>query len=90
MKNRIYRLPNGYIKKRRLNALSGKLACEVSNRWIQFPDVSKIQHETDYLCLDIMTLDLNERERKLCEIIVDKPTLLKILNKIPTTDMTNK
>ena len=42
----------------------------------------------EYLHLDIMTVGTNERERKLCELIVDKQQLLKMLNDLPVNDRT--
>ena len=64
-----------------------KLRCDISDRWIQFPQASEIcSEEIDYLRLNIMTTDINDNERKLCELLVDRSALTKILTEIPSID----
>lgn len=85
-KDKVVRLPNNYERKKRVDASKGELRCEVSPRWIKFPEASSKHVDTDYLSLDIMTLSSNEEERKLCEIIVDRDLLEKILKELPRKD----
>lgn len=81
--DKIVRLPNGYERKKRVDASKGELRCEVSERWIKFPEASSKYVDIDYLALDVMTLGANEKERKLCEIIVDRELLEKFLTELP-------
>ncbi|MBF4343590.1 hypothetical protein EAY39_23180 [Vibrio anguillarum] len=81
--NKIVRLPNRYERKKRVDASKGELRCEVSERWIKFPEASSKHFDMDYLALDVMTLGANEKEIKLCEIIVDRDLLETILRELP-------
>ena len=81
--NKVVRLPNGYERKKRVAASKGELRCEVSERWIKFPEASAKHADMDYLVLDVMTIGSNEKERKLCEIIVDRELLEKMLKELP-------
>lgn len=72
----------------RLNEKNGKLECEVSCRWLQFPKASDKFSEIEYICLDVMTLGASDKGRKLCELILDKQQLLKMLKELPVNDKT--
>lgn len=87
-KDKIVSLPNRYERKKRIDASKRELRCEVSERWIKFPDASTKHFDMDYLTLEVMTLGANEKERKLCEIIVDRDLLEKILRELPHNDCT--
>ncbi|MDB1122230.1 hypothetical protein [Vibrio algarum] len=86
--DKIVRLPNGYEHKKRVDASKGELRCEVSERWIKFPEASSKHFDMDYLALDVMTFGANEKERKLCEIIVDRDLLEKMLKELPHKNYT--
>ena len=89
-KDKIVTLPNNYERKKRVDASKGELRCEVSPRWIKFPEASLKCVHTDYLSLDIMTLSSNpnEEERKLCAIVVDRDILEKLLRELPRKNNT--
>ncbi|MFC6672469.1 hypothetical protein [Marinobacterium aestuariivivens] len=86
--DKIVRFPNRYERRKRVDASKGELRCEVSERWIKFPEASSRHFYMDYLALDVMTLGADEKERKLCEIIVDRDLLEKILRELPHKDYT--
>lgn len=86
MSNNIVRFPRRSEVKKRTEAAKGRLSCEVSERWIKFPSASHKFEDMEYLSLDIMTLGSNEQDRKLCEIILDKQQLLKMLQELPVND----
>ena len=83
MSDKIVKFPSGSKKRKRINANVGKLQCEVSNRWVQFPESSDKFSDIEYLCLDIMTIGATDQERKICEIILDKKQLEKMLSELP-------
>lgn len=83
MSNNIVRFPRRSEDRKRKEAAKGRLSCEVSERWIRFPSASDKFEDMEYLALDIMTLGSNEQDRKLCEIILDKQQLLKMLQELP-------
>ncbi|MCD9494373.1 hypothetical protein [Photobacterium carnosum] len=86
MDDKVINLPNRYECKRRIEVNNGKLRCEVSNRWIKFPEASSKCSDMDYLHLNIMTIGENEKDRKLCELIVDRDMLEKLLIELPHKD----
>jgi hypothetical protein len=86
----IVNFPRRSTDRKRLEAREGKLRCEVSDRWIQFRPESDRFDDIEYLTLDVMTLGTDEKDRKLCELILDKDQLLDILAKLPVNDRTNK
>ena len=74
MVNKVDRLPNKKENYRKLNVHKRKLPCQVSARWLQFPQESSPYPEGDYIAVDVMTStltdDLEERESKICELIL--------------------
>jgi hypothetical protein len=76
-----------YKRRKREDKESKVLRCEVSERWIQFPVVSELTAANiDYMHLDVMTNGNNNKPRKLCEVIINRSTLIELLNDIPTID----
>lgn len=88
MSDKIVNLPGKYQRKKLIDSKKGTIRCEVTERWIQFPKASDKYHYMDYLPLDVMTMGANEKERKICEIIVDRDMLQKMLKALPTNDHT--
>ena len=88
MNNNIVRFPKRSGDRKRLEAKEGKLSCEVSERWIKFPSASEKFDDIEYLSLDVMTRGSNDKDRKLCEIIIDKQQLLKMVAELPVNDRT--
>ncbi|MBB5188542.1 hypothetical protein HNQ57_002832 [Zhongshania antarctica] len=86
MSNDIIKFPNRFADRARLESQTGKLRCEVSERWIQFPSESIKLKSIEPLVLDIMTKGADENDRKICQIIVDKRQLLKILADLPCSE----
>lgn len=88
MSDKIVRFPSGSNKRKRLKEREGIIECEVSNRWLQFPEASDKLAYMEYICLDVMTQGPSGKDRKLCELILDKNQLLKMLNELPVNDRT--
>lgn len=76
-------IPGISSKRKMVDARRGKLSCEVSSRWIQFPDSSIKSEDIDYLKIDVMTIGSDEKDKKICELILDRDLLNKILNDLP-------
>ena len=74
MSNKIKRFPYKKENTNRLNVQKRRLPCQVSGRWLQFPQESSPLAEGDYIKVDVMTStlnnDLEERESKICEIVL--------------------
>ncbi|MBV1931831.1 MAG: hypothetical protein KUG71_08945 [Porticoccaceae bacterium] len=76
-----------YKRRKREDKENKILRCEFSERWIQFPVVSELTADNiDYMHLDVMTKGNNDKPKKLCEVIVNRSTLIELLNDIPTID----
>ena len=88
MNNKVVWFPRRTADRKRRDSNHGILRYEVSGRWFQFPDASYKFEDMEYLHLDIMTLGTNEQTRELCELIVDKQQLLKMLSDLPANDRT--
>jgi len=55
--------------------------CVVSSRWLQFPKESAGRfQEGEFIHMNVMTLDSNENPRKLCELIVTREDLMRVIN----------
>ncbi|MDM5188582.1 hypothetical protein QUF99_15035 [Bacillus sp. DX4.1] len=65
-------------KQRRINERGeGYVECEVSNRWLQFHDIVE---DLELIPVDVMTENIDGKERKLCELILKKEDILRALN----------
>ena len=85
MDERIIRFP-GRGAQMRKDRREHRVRCEVSPRWIQFVDRIDRHVDKDYLHLDIMTCDSNERDRKLCALVIDPQELQRVLSEMPVKD----
>ena len=62
----LVKFPGAYARlKRELGARM--VSCEISSRWLEFPEVDKAS-TGDFVFVAVMTLDQEERPRKLCEL----------------------
>ena len=86
--SKIVKFPVSYSQRIRNTMGKGYVPCEVSGRWIQFPEYSGGYFtEGEYIDIAVMTLDQNERPRKLCNLIVTREDLERALKNVkPPTD----
>jgi len=87
----IKRFPGSVERRERREKVAGKVVCQVSQRWLQFPESYQIVGEKSFMFVDVMTLDSNEQPRKLCEMVLTKEDLRAMLDRvntefIPTTE----
>jgi len=67
-----------------------RIRCEVSPRWLQLSEQIDRYEDRDYMHVYVMTLDSNEKERKLCELILDPQELAKVILALPIKDWLKK
>lgn len=79
---KITRFPGSKERRARLNLNARRVPCQVSERWLQFPEHASALCDGTYIALDVMTLDQNEKQRKLCELVLLKEDLLVMLNRL--------
>jgi hypothetical protein len=89
MGKKIVRLSGQGVARRRIDRHEHRVRCEVSPRWIQFSHQIDRHGDQDYLRITIMTSDANERDRNLCELIVDPQELQTVLASVPIKDWRN-
>ena len=60
------------------------MPCQVSERWLQFPKTATALHDGDFMIVDVMTMGSDEKERKLCELVLTKQDLMRMLEQVKT------
>lgn len=81
-KGKLIRIPISYRQRKINEHGEGYVPCEVSERWIQFPD--EVSDER-YIPISIMTTGSKQESRKICELIVSKDDLLRAIEKVKVT-----
>lgn len=71
--------------------MEGRADCQVSGRWLQFPEVA-LENPNGagthaLMTIDVMTADLDGKERKLCGLALAREDLLLILNRMPVAPL---
>lgn len=79
----IPRLPMNQVKRRRLAAAQRRVDREVSMRSLRFPSHAIWADGAHLLIVDVMTDRHDETPRKLCQLILSKEALLRVLQMIP-------
>jgi len=74
MKNNITIMPFKKENERRINTHKRKIPCQLSSKWLQFPQESRVHPQGDCISVDVMTTVLahnqQEVETKLCELVL--------------------
>lgn len=83
MTKNIERFPYKKENTNRLNLQKRKLPCQVSARWLQFPQESSPHPQGDFISVDVMTSTLSdgleEKESKICELVLFREDLEAML-----------
>ncbi|WP_420213380.1 hypothetical protein ACN8ZM_39875 (plasmid) [Burkholderia aenigmatica] len=82
----VKRFPGSKERRKRRDLNAGKVVCQVSNRWLQFPERAANVAGEAFMIVDVMTLDTNDEPRKLCELVLTKEDLSAMLMRIPVED----
>jgi hypothetical protein len=64
------------------NVMEGKAVCVVSSRWLQFPQTATMVYDAPFMFVDVMTMNSDDQEKKICQLVLSKDDLLQILNRI--------
>lgn len=80
---KVIRIPIEY-KQRMINKYGqGYVPCEISGRWLQFPEESAFVGNEELMFVDVMTMDTcNDKPRKLCQLCVSREDILRALDNI--------
>jgi hypothetical protein len=85
----VTKFPGSTERRKRANLKDGKVTCQVTSRWLQFPEKASVVNGESYMFIDVMTLDTDERAKKLCVLCVTKEDLMAMLSRIPVEDSTS-
>lgn len=80
---------NGPTRQQRVrlaNVMERKAVCEVSSRWLQFPETAQTVYDAPLMIIDVMTLNGDDQEKKICQLVLSKDDLLQILSRIDVKD----
>lgn len=58
------------------------VSCQVSDRWLKFSEESTHLEGGEFISLDVMTLGSDEKERKICELVITREELLEALKNV--------
>jgi len=74
MENNIIRMPFKKENEQRINTQKRKIPCQLSSKWLQFPQESRVHPQGDCISVDVMTAiltdDQQEKETKICELVL--------------------
>jgi hypothetical protein len=82
--------PSVSERRRLANVMEGRAMCQVSGRWLQFPEAAQTVGNgygtASFMVVDVMTKNIDDVERKICELVLTKEDLLHILNRMPVKE----
>lgn len=83
MSKKVIKFPITYDE-RMINEMGlGYVPCEVSGRWLQFPENSDwIGNRGEFMFVDVMTEGGNGEPRKLCHLLLKKEDILRAVNSV--------
>jgi hypothetical protein len=64
------------------NVMERKAVCVVSSRWLQFPPTAQMVYDAPFMIVDVMTMNSDDQEKKICQLVLSKEDLLQILSRI--------
>ncbi|MFM0239672.1 hypothetical protein [Paraburkholderia phytofirmans] len=84
----VKRFPGSKERRKRRDLNAGKVACQVSSRWLQFPERAANVAGEAFMTVDVMTIDSNDRPRKICELVLTKEDLNAMLLRVSVDELT--
>jgi hypothetical protein len=82
MKNKVVKIPISSTQRWRNRFGKYGVPCMVSGRWLQFSETFSAFADEEAIWLNVMTIDSEDRPRKICELCVTREDLMKVLNSI--------
>lgn len=82
MSSNVTRFPNHQERRARKHARAFQVPCQVSPRWLQFPKQAAVFPNGDFMKVDVMTNGSDDQPRKLCELVLTKQDLLRMLEQV--------
>ena len=70
----IKKFPITFTQRQKNERGKTSVSCQVSDRWLRFSE--------EFISLDVMTLGSDEKEKKICELVVTREELVEALSNI--------
>ncbi len=84
MSNKIIKIPINREQRLINENGQGYVPCEVSSRWLQFPNESQIVDGKELMFVDVMTYDINQEKRKICNLCLSREDIIRALYNVKT------
>jgi hypothetical protein len=68
--NKVKRIPVSWKQRWRNRMGDRAVQCQVSDRWIEFPEYSAESDGEQWMIVHVMTTGSDERPRRLCELVL--------------------
>ena len=84
MEDNIKCMPYKEDNQRRINIHKRKVPCQLSGKWLQFPQESHVDPQGEFMSVDVMTSsvtdDQQEQEIKICELVLFRKDIEAMLS----------
>ena len=77
--------PRGQERRERLNLRNYRVPCQVSSRWLQFPETAHALQGGDFMRIQVMTSGADEKNHRLCELVLTKQDLIRMISQVATS-----
>lgn len=75
------------MQRQRNSMGDGYVPCMVSGRWLQFPKMSDGKCQSgEFIDVSVMTLDSNEKPRKICSLVITREDIKRALKAVKTPE----
>ena len=78
----IKKFPITFTQRQKNERGKTSVSCQVSDRWLRFSEESTKLEGGEFISLDVMTLGSDEKEKKICELVVTREELVEALSNI--------
>lgn len=82
MKDKIIKIPISFDQRQINIHGTGYVPCEVTERWLQFPEESQFVGNKELMFIDVMTYGKEHETRKLCSLCLSREDILRALNNV--------
>lgn len=80
--NNIIKFPITFTQRQKNQRGKTSVSCQVSDRWLKFSEESTKLNGGEFIFLEVMTIGKDEKEKKICELVVTREEILEALSNI--------
>lgn len=86
MKEKNIKIPITYDQRIRNFRGKGYVPCEISSRWLQFPEQSAMVGGKELMFVDIMTYNQDGEDKKICNLCIFREDILGALSTVKLSE----